>query len=105
MEQEIEGERAEVEESCKKTPVLWRWKKKKEGVLAFGKQEMRVTGGTKASYLPFYPYCLKADEELKWGEDVALTEDGCRYNGCGPPPGYHRDIIKPLFQGCSHRRM
>lgn len=94
MKHEVEGERAKVEESCKKAPVL------NGGVLA--RHEGRL-GGTMVSYLSFYPYCLKADEELKRGEKIALAEDRRRYDSCCPPPSNHRDIKEPLFQGCSHR--
>ena len=49
------------------------------------------------SNLSFYPYRLKADEQLEWGEKIALAEDRCRYNSCGPPPSNYRDIQEPLL--------
>ena len=49
------------------------------------------------SYLLFAPYCLKAEEELKWVDEVALAQDRSRYDCCCPPTSHHRDVKEPLF--------
>ena len=49
------------------------------------------------SYLLFAPYCLKAEEELKWVDKVTLTQDRSRNDCSCPPPSHDGNVKEPLF--------
>lgn len=41
----------------------------------------------------------EAVEELEFGHDVAVDEDGGRHGGYCPPSGYGGHFVEPLFEG------
>ena len=50
-------------------------------------------------YLVLYKDGPEAVEELEWGNDMALNEDGGDYCSCGPIACTSRHLIKPLLEG------
>jgi len=70
MENEVDGERTEVEESCKKSPVL-----------------------------RFHKDGAEAIEELERSDDLALHQGAGQDGGRGPPASAEWHLEEPLFEG------
>jgi len=87
VEHKIKGKRSEVEEGGDEPPVLL------EQLVVVSHKQGKMEVVKLRFPIPtclFAPYCLKAEEELKSIDEVALTQDRSR---CG----HHRDIKEPLF--------
>jgi hypothetical protein len=84
--EEVEAERAKVEEGRDQSPVLWH------------RQQTAIQYYGSGTYLAFEEDCPNTVEELEWRDDAALDQHTCAQRCRHPPSRAYRHLIKPLLK-------
>ena len=95
MEEEIEGEGAEIDECGEEAPVLREFDGFNKMLYFFQKERERDQVGT---YLVLDEHSTKTIEQLKRGDDMTLHQKRRGYGSDGPPARTNGHFIEPLFQ-------
>lgn len=92
MEEEVEGEGAEVEECGNEAPVLC------GEPSAVSPSAQNINGQGDSVYLILDEHGSEAVEELERSDDVALDKKGNGDGSCRPPSGTDRHLVEPLLE-------